>query len=242
MPGRCAGSTQSNANNIAPLELKASGDDFSYALRLDADQPLVLQGDAGYSRKSLREQASYYYSQPHFSVKGRITIDDKPVDVTGQAWLDREWSSQPLASDQTGWDWLSLHFNAGEKLMLYRMRQTDGNHYGSGNWIPPDGNTEQLASADISLTPQALPRSPAARSRRLAHRDSRACADDRLRAAEHEELDGNEFSLLGRPDQLCRQPQRIRLSGDDGILAASFHAIALCPAFTSLLSRLDAID
>ena len=47
---------------IAPLELAASGADFSYALRLDADRPLVLQGDAGYSRKSEREQASYYYS------------------------------------------------------------------------------------------------------------------------------------------------------------------------------------
>ena len=53
--------------------------------------------------------------------------------------MDREWSSQPLAVDQTGWDWLSLHFNSGEKLMLYRMRQTDGNNYASGNWILPNG-------------------------------------------------------------------------------------------------------
>jgi predicted secreted hydrolase len=145
-----------NAENIAPLDLNASGADFSYALRLDADKPLVLQGDAGYSRKSLREQASYYYSQPHYRVKGSLAIDDKTTDVTGQAWLDREWSSQPLASDQTGWDWLSLHLSAGEKLMLYRMRQTDGNHYGSGKWIARDGNTELLASADITFTPQAF--------------------------------------------------------------------------------------
>jgi predicted secreted hydrolase len=142
--------------NIAPLELGASAADFSYALRLDAGLPLVLQGDAGYSRKSEREQASYYYSQPHFSVKGRVTIDDKPAEVTGLAWLDREWSSQPLASDQTGWDWLSLHLKTGEKLMLYRMRQTDGNNYGSGNWILPDGKTSQIASAEIAMTPQAL--------------------------------------------------------------------------------------
>jgi predicted secreted hydrolase len=141
---------------IAPLELDASAADFSYALRLDAGLPLVLQGDAGYSRKSEREQASYYYSQPHFSVTGRVTIDDKPLEVTGQAWLDREWSSQPLASDQSGWDWLSLHFKTGEKLMLYRMRQTDGNNYGSGNWILPDGKSAQIASADIEMTPQAL--------------------------------------------------------------------------------------
>src|SRR5882724_6863599 len=145
-----------NDINIAPLELSASSENFSYALRLDADRPLVLQGDAGYSRKSLREQASYYYSQPHYRVKGSITIDDKPTDVTGQAWLDREWSSQPLASDQSGWDWLSLHFSSGDKLMLYRMRQTDGNHYGSGKWITHDGKAELLASAGIVFTPQAL--------------------------------------------------------------------------------------
>jgi predicted secreted hydrolase len=139
--------------NIAPLALKASGADFSYALRLGALRPLVLQGDGGYSRKSLREQASYYYSQPHYSAKGVLTIDDKPVDVTGMAWLDREWSSRPLASDQSGWDWLSLHFNSGDKLMLYRMRQSDGQHYGSGKWIFSDGKAEQLTSADIAMTP-----------------------------------------------------------------------------------------
>jgi predicted secreted hydrolase len=142
--------------NIAPLELSASSADFSYALRLDAERPLVLQGDGGYSRKSLREQASYYYSQPHYQVKGSIVIDDKPADVTGQAWLDREWSSQPLASDQSGWDWLSLHLAAGDKLMLYRMRQTDGQHYGSGKWFARDGSTTLLASADIAMTPQAF--------------------------------------------------------------------------------------
>ncbi len=145
-----------NETNVAPLRLSASGTDFSYALRLDADRPLVLQGDGGYSRKSLREQASYYYSQPHYAAKGSIVIDDKPVDVTGQAWLDREWSSQPLASDQSGWDWLSLHLKSGAKLMLYRMRQSDGQHYGSGKWIAPDGKTELLGSADIAMTPLVI--------------------------------------------------------------------------------------
>ena len=154
-----------------------------------------------------------------FQAKGSITIDDKTVDVTGQAWLDREWSSQPLASDQNGWDWLSLHFKAGEKLMLYRMRQTDGQHYGSGKWVARDGSTEQLASADISFTPLAFTEIAGRKiptSWRIAI--PKLAVDDRLHAAQCEELDGNEFSLLGRPDQFCRQPQRIRLSGDDGVL------------------------
>jgi predicted secreted hydrolase len=147
------GLDQMRDRTIAPLELNASGADFSYSLRLDADQALVLQGDAGYSRKSARGQASYYFSQPFFKATGRITIDDKPVDVTGRAWMDREWSSQPLASDQTGWDWFSLHLDSGEKLMLFRLRQTDGNGYCSGNWISRDGKADQLASADIAMNP-----------------------------------------------------------------------------------------
>ena len=149
-------SDQMRDNMLAPLEVKASGADFAYALRLDADRPLVLQGDAGYSKKSERGQASYYFSQPYFEVTGNITIDENPVEVTGKAWMDREWSSQPLASDQTGWDWFSLHLNSGEKLMLFRLRQTDGNNYSSGNWISRDGKTRQITSADINITPKAL--------------------------------------------------------------------------------------
>jgi predicted secreted hydrolase len=150
------GSDRMREEAIAPLELNASGTDFSYALRLDADRPLVLQGDAGYSKKSERGQASYYFSQPYFKAAGSITIDDRPHEVTGLAWMDREWSSQPLASDQTGWDWLSLHLNSGEKLMLYRLRQKDGHNDLYGNWIEPDGRSIEIASVDNSMTPTAL--------------------------------------------------------------------------------------
>jgi len=144
-----------DAMTIAPLALSASGKDFSYALRLDADHALVLQGDAGYSRKSEHEQASYYYSQPFFKAAGRLTIDDKPVEVTGLAWMDREWSSQPLAPDQSGWDWLALHLKTGEKLMLYRIRQTDGHNYSTGNWISSDGKPQQILRSGIRMMPTA---------------------------------------------------------------------------------------
>jgi predicted secreted hydrolase len=142
-----------NANTIAPLTLTASGTNFSYALRLDSDRALALQGDAGYSRKSEHEQASYYYSQPFFQVTGHITIDDKPVEVTGQAWMDREWSSQPLAPDQKGWDWFALYLKTGERLMLYRIRKTDGSYYCTGNWISPDSTSEQLSPSAIEMEP-----------------------------------------------------------------------------------------
>jgi predicted secreted hydrolase len=143
-------------DSISPLELSAAGADFAYALHLEADHALVLQGNAGYSVKSQQGQASYYYSQPYFKATGSITIDGRPVDVTGLAWMDREWSSQPLASDQTGWDWLSLHFSQGEKLMLFRLRRADGRHFISGKWFSPEGNDRQIASAEIIMTPKAV--------------------------------------------------------------------------------------
>lgn len=138
---------------LSPLDLSASGADFSYELKLATDRALVLQGDAGYSKKSERDQASYYYSQPYFTATGTLTIDDKPIEVRGQAWMDREWSSQPLASDQTGWDWFSLHLQSGEKVMLFRLRQTDGKNYFAGNWIGLDGKSIQLAPSAIEMTP-----------------------------------------------------------------------------------------
>jgi predicted secreted hydrolase len=149
------GSNRTDDRTLAPLTLKASGVDFSYALTLEADRPVALQGDGGYSRKSERGQASYYYSQPFYRARGTLTIDDRPLDVAGQAWMDREWSSQPLDTDQTGWDWLSLHLASGDKLMLYRLRQKDGKDYPFGNWISAAGGTQMIAGSDIQMSPKA---------------------------------------------------------------------------------------
>ena len=144
-----------NATTMSPMSVSASGADFDYALTLTSSQPLVLQGERGYSKKSEKGQASYYYSQPFYVAAGRVTIDGTSVDVSGQAWLDREWSSQPLASDQTGWDWFSLHLQDGEKLMLFRLRQSGGTNYFSGNWIGRDGVSTQLPSNAITMSPLA---------------------------------------------------------------------------------------
>lgn len=142
-------------DTLAPLQLSARGNDFSYTLRLDAERPLVLQGERGYSKKSERGQASYYFSQPYFTATGHLLIDGNPIEVSGPAWMDREWSSQPLAADQAGWDWFSLHLSSGEKLMLFRLRQSDGANYFAGNWIGLDGQSTQLAPSAIEMTPTA---------------------------------------------------------------------------------------
>lgn len=134
------------------LTLTANGTDFSYRLQLDAKGPLALQGDRGFSVKSLAGQASYYYSQPFYQVTGSAELDGRSIKVSGRAWLDREWSSQPLAADQTGWDWFSLHLASGDKVMAFRLRDSKGG-YTSANWISADGKTTPLSSDDVILEP-----------------------------------------------------------------------------------------
>ena len=66
---------------------------FAFDLELDTTQPVLLQGDAGWSQKGpLREQASHYYSQPQLAVRGRLKLDGRELAVEGRAWLDHEWS------------------------------------------------------------------------------------------------------------------------------------------------------
>ncbi|WP_225774778.1 lipocalin-like domain-containing protein [Pseudomonas sp. Marseille-Q5115] len=138
---------------LTSMQLTAAGPGFNYRLQLTSTRPLVLQGNQGFSQKSEEGQASYYYSQPFFQAEGSVTIDDKTYQVSGSAWLDREWSSQPLTANQTGWDWFSVHLDNGEQVMLYRMRQKEGALYLTGTWINADGSTEPLASKDIVLVP-----------------------------------------------------------------------------------------
>ncbi|KAA3515439.1 MULTISPECIES: lipocalin-like domain-containing protein [Agrobacterium] len=139
-------------DQLSRLELHAEGQDFGYQLTLSANGPMVLQGDRGYSIKSQAGQASYYYSQPFYQVTGTVTIGGAPVKVSGKAWLDREWSSQPLAANQTGWDWFSLHLASGEKVMAFRLRDSGGG-YTSANWISKEGETTPLSSDDVVLEP-----------------------------------------------------------------------------------------
>ncbi|WP_313457483.1 lipocalin-like domain-containing protein [Pseudomonas sp.] len=142
-------------DDIRHLRMRASGAGFRYDLALASDKPLVLHGKQGYSEKSGKGQASYYYSQPFYEVTGEIERDGRRIAVTGQAWLDREWSSQPLAAGQSGWDWFSLHLDGGAKLMLFQVRETQGAPYRAGTWVAADGRVRPLQAAEIQLTPLA---------------------------------------------------------------------------------------
>ena len=139
--------------DLNTVTLTAQGSDFAYDLELNADRPFVVQGTDGFSVKSEVGQASHYYSQPFYQIEGTLSLDDQTIPVTGQGWLDREWSSQPLSETQTGWDWLSLHLDGGNKLMVYRLRDAKGAPYTVGTWTAPDGTPDPLENGEITLEP-----------------------------------------------------------------------------------------
>lgn len=138
-----------------PGKLALAFEGFELELALTADTPWVRQGEGGFHRKSDQGQASYYYSQPHIHAEGRLTTPDGELELTGPAWLDREWSSQPLAPNQPGWDWLSLHFDDGTGLMVYRLRREEGEDAVSGTWIEADGRARTLDGDAIELSAES---------------------------------------------------------------------------------------
>ena len=141
-----------------PGVLTAGTDTHRFKLTLEASDDWVLQGKDGFSQKSDLGQASYYYSQPMIDIAGTIWVDNEPVEVAGQGWLDREWSSQPLADNQAGWDWVSLHLSDGSALMVYQLRHDSGEHYLSGSWVSESGEVTVLEAGDVTMTPQSATR------------------------------------------------------------------------------------
>ena len=136
--------------------------DFGFELEFTPTQAVLLEGDAGVSRKGpLPRQASYYYSEPHLAVSGRIERAGSRADVTGVAWLDHEWSSEYMAPQAVGWDWTGINLDDGGALMAFRMRDRSGATFWSGGSLrSSDGRLRVLQPNEIEFTPTRRWRSP----------------------------------------------------------------------------------
>ena len=127
-----------------------------YQLRLDVQglSAPILNGDQGLSVKASDPgAASYYYSIPRVQVRGQLIRDTVPTEVNGVAWLDREWGSGSLGSNEAGWDWFALQLDDGSALMFYAMRNKDGSResHSAGTWVDADGRARSVASSDIDI-------------------------------------------------------------------------------------------
>ena len=131
------------------------GAEAAYELQLTARTPLVIFGTNGVSRKAADPgAASHYLTFPRLAVAGALTLGDTNLPVTGEAWMDHEFSSSQLGAGQVGWDWLSLQLFDGREVMAYRMRRRDGSTdpFSTVAWIDAQGGVRQVGPAEFKWT------------------------------------------------------------------------------------------
>jgi predicted secreted hydrolase len=133
----------------------------SATFTLNQTGPLVQHGDNGFSVKSNSGHASHYYSAPFISIEGELTqaidtVTTAPIKLKGQAWFDKEWTSQLLDTGTQGWDWLSLHLDDGNKIMAFRMRLKNQDDYVTGSYITSTGEQIALQPGDLTLQPVSV--------------------------------------------------------------------------------------
>ncbi len=132
-------------------------------LSLAPTQPLLPQGDRGYSRKSAEgRHASYYYSEPQLKVRGTASAGKGAArSVEGRAWLDHEWSTEALPPDTQGWNWVGANLDDGSALMAFQIRSKQGGKlWAHATLRDAAGKVTQYAPGDVVFTPQAHWTSP----------------------------------------------------------------------------------
>lgn len=149
-------------NPDGSYRIRVEAPNFALDLALAPSQPLLLEGDNGYSRKGPQPaQSSYYYSEPQLKTSGSVTRAGKIVAVSGASWLDHEWSSQALDPAASGWDWVGANLADGGALMAFQIRSTTGGKlWAHATWRDASGTITQYTPEQVSFSPQRRWRSP----------------------------------------------------------------------------------
>ena len=138
--------------SLFPLRLRAAQGEAAVDLVLEQGKPLVLQGDAGFSRKGPGAgNASHYYSFTRMPTRGRIVTAAGPAEVRGESWMDREWGSSLLQPGLSGWEWFGLRLDDSTEYAFFRLR----------------GAGAEAARADTAVFAYGLRVDAAGRARRL---------------------------------------------------------------------------
>jgi predicted secreted hydrolase len=141
---------------------RVQAEQFELDLKFMPEQRPLLQGDRGFSRKGKNaESASHYYSLPQLAVTGSLSRDGKSEIVSGNAWLDHEWSSTLLEADAVGWDWIGINLADGGALMVFQIRDSRGReHWAGGSYRDRDGALRTFGPEQIEFTALSHWKSP----------------------------------------------------------------------------------
>lgn len=149
-----------------PGRLSVETDTFGLELDSVTKGPYVLNGENGYQKKhDLLPIASYNFSAPFLALNGTLALDGVEVEVSGNAWLHKEWGSGLLGEGQQGWDWFVFNLDDGAALSVSRYRNNHQMPYVFGTLATRSGKVYQLSESDIDIKP--LPNSTLLNGRRM---------------------------------------------------------------------------
>jgi len=140
-------------------KIKALENNTGIELRLTPIKKRVFHGKNGISIKGNNQgNASHYFSYTRMKTEGSIFIKGENFQVKGTSWMDHEFSSNPLNTSLIGWDWFSIKLDNQTEIMLYQLRQKNGDAdpNSSGTFISADQNSQHLKLNQFSISPKSF--------------------------------------------------------------------------------------
>ena len=193
--------------------LRARDGDFGIDLELEPGRQPLLHGQAGLSQKGTREgNASHYYSLTRMPARGSVRVDGREFEVVGLGWMDHEFGTSFLETEQIGWDWFALQLDSGQDLMLFQLRRSDGrpDPHSGGTLLESSGQSHALGGSDFTMEPVRTWQSP--------HSGARYPVQWRL------SLPGRKLRLTvtaAQPDQELRTPRSTQVTYWEGAVVVT---------------------
>jgi predicted secreted hydrolase len=131
--------------------LQASMDGYAIAIDLSALKPPTLHNGNGLITYGLGG-FSYYYSRTSMAVTGTLLDHQQSVQVSGDAWMDHQWGNF-LTLGGGGWDWYSIQLNNQTEMMLYILRDANGQAISTyAEIIGPSAQNVQVPGSSLKIS------------------------------------------------------------------------------------------
>ncbi len=132
--------------NLIPFEyeLSATGDHGSLDLTSISLKPPLILGDSGLFNQG-EQSYTYYYSLTENTMSGTITFERTEEEVTGTAWIDRQYGDfNPIIKEK--YEWFYVQLSNGMDINIWNLFTPD-NHL-------PDTSTYRHISVIVDSSTQ----------------------------------------------------------------------------------------
>ena len=105
---------------------------------------------------------TYHYALPTMSASGTVSIGGEKYDVTGGAWLDRQWGATPrfFASVPKKWVWFGILLDNGDRLSVWEFIEAGHPVHSWATVVRPDGGVDVVTCKPMTANASKLWKSP----------------------------------------------------------------------------------